>query len=181
MVIISSHFESWLLYFSFSPYCFLVLSISVVRISLMGSMLFLSSANILMIVALNSDQVYYLYLFWLDPWPWPFLFFSFGMNSSILAFCVGLCLLCVRKLVMFPAPKSNGFMKKRPYAVQGLPLQEVSLVYAACTLLLCFGCSFPQVSPLQSFSLPAVGSVWTLARAWQVLIKCALVCLLKET
>ena len=131
-----------------------------------------------MIVALNSDQAYYLYLFWLDPWPWPFLFFSFGMNSSILAFCVGLCLLCVRKLVMFPAPKSNGFMKKRPYAVQGLPLQEVSLVYAACTLLLCFGCSFPQVSPLQSFSLPAAESVQTSARVWWVLMRCALVCLL---
>ena len=32
-------------------------------------------------------------------------------------------------------------------------------MYAVCTLLLCFGCSFPQVSPPQSFSLPEVGSV----------------------
>ena len=38
---------------------------------------------------------------------------------------------------MFPVPKSNGFMKKRPYTVQGLELQGVSLVCAACTLVLC--------------------------------------------
>lgn len=43
---------------------------------------------------------------------------------------------------MFPAPESNGFMKKRSYIVQGLVLQEVSLAYAEGTLLLCFGCSF---------------------------------------
>ena len=42
---------------------------------------------------------------------------------------------------MFPAPESNGFMEKRSYTVQGLSLQEVSLVYAACALLLCFDCS----------------------------------------
>lgn len=57
---------------------------------------------------------------------------------------------------MFSALKNNGFMEKRSYTVQGLVLQEGSLVYVVCTLLLCFGCSFPQVSPLQSFSLPAV-------------------------
>ena len=60
-----------------------------------------------------------------------------------------------------PAPKSNGFMKKS-YTVHGLVLQEVFLVYAMCTLLL-YGCSIPQVSPLQNFSLFAVGTVWTLA------------------
>ena len=41
---------------------------------------------------------------------------------------------------MFSAAETNGFMKKRSYTVQGLALQEVSLVYAVCTLLLCFGC-----------------------------------------
>ena len=55
----------------------------------------------------------------------------------------------LEKPVKFLPPESNGFMKKRPYTVQGLVLQEVSLVYSVYTLLLCFGCSFPQVSPLQ--------------------------------
>ena len=67
---------------------------------------------------------------------------------------------------MFPAPERNGFMKKRSYNVQGLALQEVSLVCAVCTPLPCHGCSLPQVSPLQSFPLPAMGSVWTVARVW---------------
>ena len=43
---------------------------------------------------------------------------------------------------MFLAPKGNGFMKKRSYTVRGLVLQEVSLVYAVCTLLLYLACSF---------------------------------------
>ena len=43
-----------------------------------------------------------------------------------------------------------------------LELQEVFLVYVVCTLVLC-GCSFPQVSPQQRFSLPTLGSVWTLS------------------
>jgi len=68
---------------------------------------------------------------------------------------------------MFLALKSNGFMKKKSYTVQDLVLQELSLVCAMCTLLLCFGCFFPQVSPLQSISLPAVGSIWTLLSVWQ--------------
>ena len=81
---------------------------------------------------------------------------------------------------MFHVPESNGFIKKRSYSAQDLELQEVFLGFAVCTLMLCFDCSYPQVSPLQSFSLPAVGSVWTLARVWLVLTRCALVCLLKE-
>ena len=67
------------------------------------------------------------------------------------------------KPVMFHAPERNGFMKKRSYTVQGLVLLEVSLVYAVCTLLLCFGCSFLW-SVLCSFLLPTMGTVWTLAR-----------------
>ena len=54
---------------------------------------------------------------------------------------------------MFPPPDRNGFMKQRSYTVQNLALQEVSLVYAMCALLLFFGCSFPQVNLLQSFSV----------------------------
>ena len=38
---------------------------------------------------------------------------------------------------MFPAPESNGFMKKRSYYIQDLELQEMSLVCGICTLLLC--------------------------------------------
>ena len=58
---------------------------------------------------------------------------------------------------MFPVPESNGYVNKRSYSVQVLPLQEVFFVYAVCTLLLISACSFPQISPLQVFSLPAVG------------------------
>ena len=59
---------------------------------------------------------------------------------------------------MFPASESSGFMRKVSYNVQSLLLGPGSLGYAACTLLLCYGCSIPQGSPQQSFSLPAVGS-----------------------
>ena len=104
----------------------------------------------------------------------------FELNSSILAFCLGLSL-CVGKSVKFPVPERNGFVKKKSYTVLGLVLQEVSLVYAVCTLLLCYGCSICQVSPLHSFFLPEEGNVWTLARVWWVLPRCALVGLLKET
>lgn len=82
---------------------------------------------------------------------------------------------------MFPDPVSNGFMKKRSSIVQGLVLQEVPLVCAACSLLLCFICSFSQVSPLQRLSLPVVDGVRTLAGVWRVLSRCVLVCLLNET
>ncbi|XP_027440203.2 alpha/beta hydrolase domain-containing protein 17B-like [Zalophus californianus] len=51
-----------------------------------------------------------------------------------------------KKPVMFPIPESTGFMKKRSYSVQILALQEVSVVGAAGTLLLCFDCSVPQES-----------------------------------
>ena len=102
------------------------------------------------------------------------------MNFSILAFCLGFCLLPVlEKPIMFPILENNGFIMKRPYTVGSLMLQEVSLGYAMCTLLLCFGCSFPA-SLLQSFSLPAVGRAWMLARVWWGLTRYALV-LLKET
>lgn len=70
---------------------------------------------------------------------------------------------------------------KRSYNVQGLAFQEVFVVYSPFILLLCFGCSVPQVSHGQSFSLPAMGDVWALTRVWRVLNRCALVCLLKET
>ena len=81
---------------------------------------------------------------------------------------------------MFPAPESNSFMQKRSYTVQGLVLQEVSLAYAECTLLLRYGCSILQIRPLQSFSLPVVESVRTLARVWGVSTRCALACLLRD-
>ena len=84
------------------------------------------------------------------------------------------------KSIMVPAPESNGFMKKRSDNVQELVLQEVSLIYAVCTLLLCYGCSLFQVSPLQYFSLSAVVSVWTLAVVWNILAQCALASLPKE-
>lgn len=63
---------------------------------------------------------------------------------------------------MFPASETNGYIKKTLYTVQGLALWEVSLVYAVCTMLLGFGLSFPQVSPMQ-FLFAALRSVWTLS------------------
>lgn len=67
---------------------------------------------------------------------------------------------------MCPVPESNGFIKERSYILQGLALQELLLMYAVCPLLLFFGCSFSQVSPLQNFSLPQMGSVWLLSIMW---------------
>ena len=67
---------------------------------------------------------------------------------------------------MFSAPESNVFMKKRSDNVQGLAFQEALLLCAVRTLLLCYGYSIPQVSPLQNFSLPAVRSIWILAKMW---------------
>lgn len=84
------------------------------------------------------------------------------------------------KSVTFPAFESNGNIKKRSRTVQGLVLQEVFLVYVVCTLLLYFGCFLPQVTSVESFSLPTVGSVWTLSSVWGVLNKCVLVSLLEE-
>ena len=84
------------------------------------------------------------------------------MNPSVFSFCVGHFSVS-GKPAMFPAPESNGFIKKKEYELyfQGLLL---FLVYAACTLWLCY--VIPQVSPLQGFSFPVVGSVRTLARVW---------------
>lgn len=59
---------------------------------------------------------------------------------------------------MLPAPESNGFMKKL-YSVHGWVLQGLSLVCAACTLLVSFGCSILWASHLQGLSLPSVGSL----------------------
>ena len=61
---------------------------------------------------------------------------------------------------MFPAAESNGFMKKTPYDVQGLALQEVSPEHVVCTPQLCYVRSIPQAGPpLQGFLFPPVGSV----------------------
>ena len=70
-------------------------------------------------------------------------------------------------------------MNKRSY-LSGTWHFRNSLMYSMCMLLLYFGWSFPQVRPLWSFSLPAVGIVWILAKVWQVLTRCALVFLLKR-
>ena len=97
-----------------------------------------------MIVALNSvisvsirslAMTFSCSLFWYE-------FLHLGILSSSLSSSVVL-----GKTVMSPGSESNGFIK-RSLTVLGLVLQEMSLAYAVCTLLLYFGCSFPQVSPL---------------------------------
>lgn len=107
--------------------------IYVVSISL--SSIFLSSpVSILMIAALNYPPGMVLKSVLLRLLSMA-LSFSFGMNSSILAFCLGLCpLLSVKKLVMFLATENNGFVKKKSCSVQGLMLQRV------CGVFLCVAC-----------------------------------------
>lgn len=80
---------------------------------------------------------------------------------------------------MFPDPENNSFMKKEPYTVQSLVIHKVSLVYAVCTLLLCFGGSISQ--SFAELVLTCSGEFWTLSRMWEVLTRCTMVCLLKET
>ena len=146
--------------------------------SLVSSMLFSSTASILKIV-LNPG--------------WSIILISVSIRSLAVSFSCSYfwgefiyfvyisVFFCVSgKPVMFLAPENNDFVKKRSYTVQGLILQEVFLVYVVCILLLCFVCSFPQVSLLKSFSLPTVRSIWILARVWQVLFRCAPVCLLRR-
>lgn len=55
---------------------------------------------------------------------------------------------------MFPDPECNGFMNKSTCSIQGLMLQEVSLVGAACALVLYFGCCIIQATCLKRLSLP---------------------------
>jgi len=46
---------------------------------------------------------------------------------------------------MSPVPESDGLTMKRSYSAQGLAFQGVSLVCAACALLLSFALSFKPV------------------------------------
>lgn len=160
----SLHF--WLIYTTF---------ISVGRTSLKSSILF-SSSSTLMVVALNSPEgiltiyVLLILLFHLEwsPLSWYFVYISLFVSV-------------LEKLAIFPAPDTNGFMKKRSCSVQWLEVQGVSLVCALCTLLLCFGCSILQATCLQRFYLPTVDNICSLARVWGDLTRCALVCLLNAT
>ena len=96
----------------------------------------------------------------------------------VVCVCVCVCVwMIVRKTCYILAPESNGYFKKRSYMSWAWCLRRCFKVY---TLLWCFGCSFTQVSPLQSFSLPSVGSVWILLTSWQVITRCVFICLLKE-
>ena len=56
---------------------------------------------------------------------------------------------------MFPAPESNAIGEEVLYC-PGPGASGSVLVYDVCILMLGFGFSFPQISLLQSFSLPAV-------------------------
>ena len=55
--------------------------------------------------------------------------------------------------MMFPAFESNGFRKNRSYTVQGLVLQEVSLVCTVCILGWSYELPVSRVSPLQELLL----------------------------
>ena len=84
-----------------------------------------------------------------------FFVLSFGIKSSLLTFCLSLCLLGVRKAFMFPCHGGDDCIKKRLYANQAGPgLQEVSGV--CCVLCCCVLAALSLRSPVQCFHLPAV-------------------------
>ena len=66
---------------------------------------------------------------------------------------------------MFPSPEDNGYVKKRSYTVNSLVLQDF---FGVCCVhfAVVFWLLFPQISPLQNFSLPVVLNVWTLSSLW---------------
>ena len=108
--------------------------------------------------------------------------FSLKINSSILTVSLYLYFLpSVRKASYVFYSRKNSFMRKRLLSVQGMELQRVSLVCAVCTVPFCCGVSFLRVRHLYRFSQTSVGSVWSVARIWWVLIGCALLCLLNGT
>ena len=102
----------------------------------MYSMLFSSPTCIVMIVALNSGSgilcisvsIKFLAVTFSCSFFWGELLHLAILSKSLSSSVLG-------EPVMFLAPESNGFMK-RSYNDQGLVLQELSLVYAACNLLL---------------------------------------------
>lgn len=103
----------------------------------MSSMLFLSPASMLMIVALNSGlgillisvmirtlaMAFSCSLFWDE-------FFYVGILSRYLSSSL------LEKPVIFLAPESNGFIKKMSYNVQDVELKGMSLV-CSCALCCC--------------------------------------------
>ena len=66
---------------------------------------------------------------------WPFLVLSFGINSSILAFCLGFCLLCIKKVCHVFCLRVMAFW--RDHFCPGPGASEVFLLYAVSTWL-CF-------------------------------------------
>ena len=65
----------------------------------------------------------------------------------------------LEKLIMSPDSESNSVMKRSCIA-QGLAFQGVSLVYAPCTMLLCYGSSFRSVICRSPLLLLAVFGPW---------------------
>ena len=89
-------------------------------------------------------------------------------NSIHLSFWLSFCLMHFFKACYVSCTWEYCYIKKRSCTVQGLALQEVFLVCTVCTLMLHSGCSLTLVSPVQSSSLLAVGTVW--------IFRCTLVC-----
>ena len=133
-------------------------------------MLFLSSESILR-CCFKFWVRHITYICWNRSLAMTFFVLSFGMKSSLLAFCPSLCLLGVRKSFMFPCHGGDDCIKKRLYADQVPPgLQEVSGV--RCVLCCCVLAALSLRSPVQCFCLPAVRP---LSHVWRVLPRCAVV------
>ena len=131
--------------------------------SLMSSIIFSSPVSILMIVALNTPLGLLFISVLLNLWLWPYLDLSFGVNSSILVFCLSLCLLlCVRKASLSPAPGSNGLMIKRSCGTQGLELQEVS--WCVVRVLCCCDLAALSVRPVVCRGSPCL--LWPMFGPW---------------
>ena len=132
-------------------------------------MLFSIPASILMVVALNSGLL--IYLFRVGPWPLPFLVLSFGISSSNLVFRLGLCLLlCVRKACYVSCFWEQQLFKEVIYCSGHVASGNVS---GEC-------CMHSTTVFCLLLHVPVVGSVWTLARVRWVLTRCALACFLKD-
>ena len=151
-----------------------------VRDSQMSSVLFSSLLNILKIVVLNSGSgVLFISVSIRSPVMTIScsLFWDEFLHLGILSRSVSSSVL--EKPIMFPVPETNGLLRGRIMS-RSWCFRECFWCMPCAVWLLCFGCSFLQISSLHSFSLPAVGSIWTLSNVWWVLYKCALVCLLKR-
>ena len=142
--------SAWLLF-----RCF----ISAAQVSLKSSMVFFKSSRHSYV---SSSKLFFRYITYICFEQNPGCGFFLILRREFLCLVIlsrFQSLSCCESLLCFSFLAKH-YINKGLYTVKGLALRDVFMVYAVCTLLLWFGCSFLQLSPLQSSSLLAVGSVW---------------------